>query len=59
MMGNMKVDITKSIQSLIKDQVKSGKKNMMKEMKDQMMRLTKEVIREELPTMISLNIKLL
>ena len=53
MMGDMKVDITKSIQSLIKDQVKCEKKNMMKEIKDRMMRLTKEVIREELPTMIS------
>ena len=55
MMGEMKVDITKSIHSLIKDQMKGEMKSMMKEMKDQMMGLMKEVIREELPTMISNN----
>ena len=55
MMGDMKLDITNSIQSLIKDQMKIEMKSMMKEMKDQMMGLMKEVIREELPTMISNN----
>ena len=55
MMCEMKVDITNSIHSLIKDQMKSEMKSMMKEMKDQMMGLMKEIIREELPTMISNN----
>ena len=35
--------------------MKSEMKSMMKEMKDQMMGLMKEVIRKELPTMISIH----
>ena len=43
---------TKSIQSLIIDQMKSEMKSMMKETKEQKMGLMIKVIREELPTMI-------